>query len=42
MTDADPTTGMTIAMPGSAAGDSAWRKAMAEKARLLRSMGGGR
>lgn len=39
MTDTDPTTGMTVAMPGSTAGDPAWRKAMAEKARLLRSMG---
>ena len=38
MTDTDPTTGMTIAMPGSAPGDAAWRKVMAEKQRLLRSM----
>jgi hypothetical protein len=34
----DPLTGMTVAMPGSDAGDAQWRAAMAEKARLLRSM----
>ncbi len=34
----DPTTGMTVAIPGSGAGDDAWRRALEEKARLLKSM----
>jgi hypothetical protein len=41
-TETDPETGMTIAMPGSDAGDAGWRAALEEKQRLHRSMANGR
>jgi hypothetical protein len=40
--ETDPATGMTLATPGSGAGDDGWRAALEEKARLMRSMSGRR
>ena len=42
MQQPDPATGMPLATPGSGPGDSAWQRALAEKARLLRGMQQGR
>jgi hypothetical protein len=41
-TETDPASGMTVAMPGSSAGDASWRKALEEKSRLMRSLANGR
>jgi hypothetical protein len=38
MTAVDPATGMTIGIPGAGAGDSAWRAALEEKARMFKTI----